>query len=217
MLYRIFNCKHLNIVNNRFRNRIREFSKQEHTRTKIGSLNYLLFGSTVSKQSILIKLGMLGEEYLKMFINYDPEFELFPSGIIKLQNNKKKDFDLIWLHKEKEILYYRELKSNINLDTEKIQATIYKINLLDNELKCKYPKYRINSGILNWSIYDKEDSINNKYIIKKFENNNIKVDFFNDFLNILNIDWSKVEFYKYWRELGDIIKNKQNRKSPPPS
>lgn len=44
----------------------------------------------------------------------------------------------------------------IELDTEKLPATINKCKDIEKFLKEKYIDYNINSGILNWSIYNKE-------------------------------------------------------------
>jgi len=195
----------LKLINDEFEVSVNKFSKQKHTKTKPGSLKYLLFGSEISKQSILIKIGKLGEEYLKMFIKNNLELKLLHCGIIKLSKcNKKKDFDLIWVNEKCKIVYYREAKSNIDLDTEKLPATIEKIKLLEKELKIKYPEYKINSGILNWSIYDKTDT-NSKHALTEFEKNNIIVDHFGEFLELVNIEWNKEGFHRYWRKLGNII------------
>lgn len=72
-------------------------------------------------------------------------------GIQKI-NNKNKDVDLIFKDNINNIIYYRELKGNIELDTEKLPATINKCNEINLFLKKEYD-YQINFGILNWSIY----------------------------------------------------------------
>ena len=41
-------------------------------------------------------------------------------------NNKKKDVDLIFKDENNKVIYYREMKGNIELDTEKLPATISK-------------------------------------------------------------------------------------------
>lgn len=195
----------LKSINDKFERTIIDFSKQKHTKTKPGSLKYLLFGVEISRQSISIKMGKLGEEYLKMFIENNSELKLLSCGISKLITcNKKKDFDLIWIDEKNKKVYYREAKANIDLDTEKLPATIEKIKLLEKELIKKYPEYKINSGILNWSIYDKTDT-NSKSALTQFEENNIIVDHFSEFLELVNIEWNKEGFNRYWRKLGNII------------
>jgi hypothetical protein len=195
----------LKSINDNFEKIIIDFSKIKHTKTKPGSLKHLLFGVEISRQSISIKIGKIGEEYLKMFIENNSELKLLSCGISKLITcNKKKDFDLIWIDEKNKKVYYREAKANIDLDTEKLPATIEKIKLLEKELIKKYSEYKINSGILNWSIYDKTDT-NSKNALAQFEKNNIIVDHFGEFLDLVNIDWNKEGFYKYWRKLGNII------------
>ena len=43
--------------------------------------------------------------------------------------------------------------------------------------------------------------------IKKCESCNVKIDHFEDFINLLNYDWNKDDFYSYFRNIGNIINN----------
>lgn len=47
--------------------------------------------------------------------------------------------------------------------------------------------------------------INNSKI-KKFNDNNIKVDHFEDFLKLTDFEWTEHDFYQYFKNLGKIIK-----------
>ena len=190
----------------KFKKIIVEFSKTITTRTKPGSVKYLLFGPENSRQSISIKMGkIVGEEFPKMLINKS-SFKLQQCGILQLQNcNVKRDFDLIWIDPENKIVYYRESKGNMELDTEKLPATIEKVKKLEIELRSKYPDYIINAGILNWSIYEREDAEGGLTQIKKCEDEGVKIDHFKDFLQLLNFNWPKEEFTSYFRELGELI------------
>jgi len=68
----------------------------------------------------------------------------------------KKDIDLIFKDEINKIIYYRELKANIELDSEKLPATISKCKEIEKYLQEKYNSYKIDSGILNWSVYNRQ-------------------------------------------------------------
>jgi len=176
-------------------------SKDKITYTKLGSLNYLFYGKRISEQSKFIKLGKFGEYFTKELISLNKNLELMNCGIQKI-NNKNIDVDLIFKDNLNKIIYYRELKGNIELDTEKLPATINKCNEINSYLKNKYD-YNINYGILNWSIYNRNNV--NITTINIFEKNGIKIDHFEDLINIIQIDWNENEFYDYFIELGKIL------------
>jgi hypothetical protein len=176
------------------------------TYTTPGSITYLLFGRKPSEQSINIKFGYFGELLSKELIKTNDNFELLECGIQKI-NNKKKDVDLIFKDKINKIIYYRELKGNLELDTEKIIATIDKCNEIELSLIDTYPDYIINAGILNWSIYNRKRLSKNLLQISKCEKKGIIVDHFADFLDIIKFKWSEDEFYAYFSEIGEKIRN----------
>lgn len=180
--------------------------KKSITKTKPGSVKYLFFGEEISKQSFCIKLGkILGENFPKNLINLSENFEMEECGILQLQDcKKKKDFDLIFKDNKHNIIYYVESKGNMELDTEKLPATIDKVKKLGSSLKKKYPEYKIISAIYNWSIYDREDAVGGLTQINTCEKEDVKVYHFKDFINILNYKMSKEEFWKFFRELGKI-------------
>lgn len=104
------------------------------TYTKPGSISYLLYNTKPSEQSINIKLGKFGEFLSKELIKLNEQFELLNCGVQEI-NNKRKDVDLIFKDKLNKIIYYRELKGNIELDTEKLPATIDKCKEIENSIK----------------------------------------------------------------------------------
>lgn len=191
----------MEIVKEKGREWIKNKLKDKITYTKLGSLNYLFYGRRISEQSKFIKLGRFGEYFTKELIMLNKNLELMFCGIQKI-NNKNKDVDLIFKDNINNIVYYRELKGNIELDTEKLPATINKCNEINLFLKKEY-NYQINFGILNWSIYNRDNS--NLNIINSFEKNGIKIDHFKDFLNIIDIEWNEEDFYEYFLELGKIF------------
>ena len=177
------------------------------TNTKPGSISHLIYGEKPSEQSINIKLGKFGEYLSKELINSNHNLELLTCGVQKINSNKK-DVDLIFKDNVNKIIYYRELKGNIELDTEKLPATITKCKEIENSLKTTYLDYTINCGILNWSVYNRKILTAGLSNIKTFENGGIRVDHMGDFLNIINVYWSEDDYYSYFREIGSKIKIK---------
>ena len=174
------------------------------TQTKPGSITYLLYGAKPSQQSINIKLGRLGEFLSKELIMNNPSLELLTCGIQTI-NEKNKDVDLLFKDETYKIIYYRELKGNIELDTEKLPATINKCKEIEASLKTKYAGYAINCGILNWSVYNRSLLNAGLSNIHSFEKGGIKIDHMEDFLKLVNITWPAEDYYGYFRELGDLI------------
>jgi hypothetical protein len=181
--------------------------ESELTYTKPGSISHLLFGKKPSEQSILIKLGKLGEFLSKELIKSNHSLELLNCGIQKI-NDKKKDVDLIFKDENNKIIYYRELKGNIELDTEKIPAIISKCKEIENSLKSTYLDYNINCGILNWSVYNRKILTAGISNINTFENSRLKIDHMGNFLKIINVIWNEDDYYQYFRKIGNIIKKK---------
>lgn len=179
----------------------------ELTYTKPGSISHLLYGEKPSEQSINIKMGRLGEFLAKELIKTTNNLELLNCGVQKI-NNKKKDVDLIFKDEYKKIIYYRDLKGNIELDTEKIPATIIKCKEIENSLKITYIDYTINCGILNWSIYNRKILTVGLSNIKSFEHEGIKIDHMEDFLNIIDVVWNEDDYYSYFKEVGIKIRKK---------
>lgn len=177
------------------------------TKTKHGSLKFLLWGEEVSKQSIVIKFGKVGEEMFKKIIELNPDLELLPCGITKISScQTKKDFDLVWRNKSNNTIYYRELKGNIELDTEKLPATFEKIKTeLKSHLEKEHPGSTIDTGILNWSVYDRRDITTQLSHIKKCEDAGVKVDHSQDFFKLVDLDWGKDDYYSFFKECGKLL------------
>jgi len=174
------------------------------TCTKAGSISHLLYGEKPSEQSINIKLGRFGEFIAKELIKSDERFDLLDCGV-QMINNKLKDVDLIFMDKIRKIIYYRELKGNIELDTEKIPATIAKCNDITNFLASKYGDYNIDCAILNWSIYDRRELTAGLSNIKTFEKAGMKIEHMGDFFAIIGTTWHKEDYYAYFRMIGTKI------------
>lgn len=181
------------------------------TYTNPGSISHLLYGKRPSEQSINIKMGKFGEFLAKEIISLNSNFELLTCGVQEINetNGKKKDIDLLFKDINNKIIYYRELKGNIELDTEKIPATIHKCKEIEQYLENKYKdeNYKINYAILNWSVYNRKILTKGLSNIKSFEKNDLKIEHFEDFCDILHINWSEEDYYDYFKQIGMKISN----------
>ena len=174
------------------------------TVTEPGSLKWLLWGTQASQQSISIKMGKVGEQMFKKMIEISPNIELIKCGVqIVDDKGKRKDIDLAWVDNLKKIVYIRECKGNIELDTEKLPATFNKVKEeIVPFLINSYPGYSIDCGILNWSVYSRNILKKTLSHIKKCETNDVKVDHVNEFLKNINFEWSEEDYYSCFRGLG---------------
>lgn len=124
-------------------------------------------------------------------------FDIYGLGDTKY-NKGKKDADVLF--KYNNILYYFEVKTNLELDSEKAPATDQKIIDFNNYFKMNLEKYnceRVMSGCLTcWYEYEKGLP------------NNLKTSdiyYMGDFFKILNIDISKEEYMKIMSDFGGQI------------
>jgi hypothetical protein len=176
------------------------------TITEPGSLKYLLWGAQPSQQSVSIKMGKVGEDMFKSMINISPNIELIKCGVQIVDKGKRKDIDLAWKDDNKKVIYIRECKGNIELDTEKLPATFEKVkNDIVPFLEEKYPNYKIDCGILNWSVYSRTILKKTLSHIKSCEDNGVKVDHVEDFLKNINFEWDEEDYYCYFKSLGKKI------------
>lgn len=178
------------------------------TLTKPGSISYMLYGPTPSRQAISIKMGKIGEVFVKIIINNSNNLHLLECGVqcIDNESGKNKDLDLLWKDERNKTIYYREAKGNIELDSEKLPATIKKVKeILDTYIKPKYPEYNIDIGVFNWSIYNRTQLERGLSHIKKCEEKNIKVEHMEDMLKLLEFEWSQEDYNKFFRNVGITI------------
>jgi hypothetical protein len=132
---------------------------------------------------------------------------------IHILNDKfeKKDIDILWRDTKNKVIYYREAKSNIELDTEKLPAMISKIKdkivgyIEEKYIKKMYPDDTLDIGVINWSVYNREYLKKGISQIKKCETEGIKIDHFEDILRLTQIKWSETDFYDYLKEIGKIL------------
>jgi len=179
------------------------------TFSKPGSIKHLLFGSEPSEQSLYIKMGKVGEEMIKQIIRQNPKLELLTCGpqCIDQPTGKNKDLDLVWKDDINKMIYYREAKGNLELDSEKLPATIDKINeIISKKISPDYPDYNIDIGVFNWSIYNRTPLKKGLSHIKKCEEKGIKVEHPEDLFKLLELDWSEEDYYAFFRKLGKLFR-----------
>lgn len=87
-------------------------------------------------QSACIRLGNELEEILNLFIQALIQKTYARSGDKKNTRGKRQK-DILFLNETDKIAIYAELKSNINLDTEKYKATVQKVQAVEKELEEK--------------------------------------------------------------------------------
>jgi len=116
---------------------------------EFNSLSYLI--SMDMSQSDCIKLGNALESVLRdIIINYNKNLEN-----IKPKNKKgTKEKDHLFVDDNTKTIYYAELKSNLNLDTEKCKSTSNKCIQILDELKHEYPDYEIKMFLVGLRYYE---------------------------------------------------------------
>jgi len=179
-----------------------------NTQRKSGSLVHLLYGNTPSQQSNSIKFGRVGEKLAQKMIDITDCTQLLKCGCHDMGDGRKKDIDLLWIGPDGTIIY-RELKGNLELDTEKLPAMITKINEdILPYLKEQYPEKKIDIGVLYWSVYERNDLKGQcASHIKKCEKDGIKVEHMYGFMKSINFEWDKEDFYSYFLSLGQLFNN----------
>jgi len=151
----------------------------------VNSLSYLI--DRIMSQSDCIKLGIACE-------NVFTDFILKYSSLVSIKKENKlgkKETDHLFIDNDKKIIYYAELKGNLNLDTEKSKSTYNKCLDIVKELEQEYEGYEIKWCLLGLRVLDYKDipsTTQKKYTL-------IKSNLFgiNQYLEMLNIDYVYTE------------------------
>ena len=157
-------------------------------------------------QSDCIKLGFGIEKILKDIILIKNKNLV---DIKPINKKGKKEIDHLFKDEINKIIYYSELKSNLNLDTEKSKITIEKCLYIFNELKEEYKDYDIKMFLIGLRYFDK--NIIPKNIINKFVIIKENILGINDYLDILNINYkfeNEEEYIEFINYIIDIMFNK---------
>jgi len=187
-----------------FANKIIEEIVKKPKRCEAGALPYLFLGNKISEHSFYIKVGRNFEKWFKFVAEHSDGFELLPDGVTKkVVKNESKDIDFIIKSKKLKTIYYRELKSNLELDTEKLPATIDKVTLIKKYLSKNYSGYKIDCGILHWAVYN-DRVLPKKYKskLKQCSENGVSVYYPKDLFRLLNQKISEKEYYDLFRNIA---------------
>ena len=167
--------------------------------TETGSLIELL--NFPRSQSIMSRLGFALEKTFNRFLE--------STKGVKILNSKRDvalyGHQLDLLFKYKKTIYYFELKSNLNLDTEKSKSVVKKIQKLKRLLQAKYPKNKIVSVALS-ARYDRKEEIKH---IKRPINANIHLYGYADFFDIFGVCTTKGRWEAMFKRIGETIRNRQ--------
>ena len=159
------------------------------------NIKKLLNNPTLSQRQS-IRIGNIFQKWVKKIVTIagasiiDEHYaDIDNSGTQDIKG--KKDMDILFNFNNK--IYYFEIKTNLNLDSEKSKETDKKINTITNWLKIKNPNIDVISGALScW--YCKEEKLMVKITSPIF--------YMKDIFLILNIDWDKDKYYKFLENFG---------------
>lgn len=161
------------------------------------SISYIVKKQLSQSQSI--KLGIIMEKVLTDLIL---ESNSNLKSIKPKNESGKKEKDHLFMDENNKIIYYSEIKSNLNLDTEKSKETSNKCIDIYNTLIKKYKNYKVNMYLVGIRYFVKE--IIPKNIINKYDNISEHVVGVNEYLSSLNcnIKFNEDEYIEY---INDIV------------
>ena len=106
---------------------------------------------------------------------------------IKNKNKKgEKEKDHLFINEEEKVVYYAELKANLNLDTEKSKSTYMKCLQIKKELEDKYSGYKIQMCLVGLRYFNKDEIP--RIIMNKYLNIRENVYGVDDYLSLLKLD-----------------------------
>ena len=194
----------MNKLFKQYANQIIEEIVKNQKRCEAGGLPFLFWGEKVSEHSFYIKVGRNFEKWFKYVVKHSKGFELLPDGVTKkVINGKSKDIDLLIKNEKTKTIFYRELKSNLELDTEKLPATIDKVTLIRKYLSKTYKGYNVDCGILHWAVYDK-NILPKKYKTKLKQCSESGVDVFypKDLFETLKQNISEKDYHNMFKNIA---------------
>lgn len=167
------------------------------------SLSYLVDKKYSFSQSDCIKLGISMEKILSdIILEKNKNLEN-----IRPKNKKgSHERDHLFVNHDTKTIFYSELKSNLNLDTEKCKATVNKCKDIYKEVKLEYPGYSVKWWLLGLRYIEKTNI--NKTIFKKFEDVKENVIGVNEYLENLNtgVKFTEEEYSFFINEIAKSFK-----------
>lgn len=185
------------IVNNNNYIQLSSSNKTKDTQ----SLSYLIERNL--SQSDCIKLGTGVEKVLVDCIlsNNSNLVNIKPKNI-----KGKKERDHLFKDDYKKIIYYAELKSNLNLDTEKCKSTSAKCSLILDELKNEFVDYKIELSLVGLRYFQAKDIpkvITNKYI--SIKDNVVGIDDYLKKMQVENIFQCEEKYNEFLNYVADSM------------
>ena len=163
------------------------------------SLSYLV--TACKSQSDCIKFGNAVESIFRDLVIHLSTFNLKNCKPKNIQGKKERDH--LFCDHNKKIIYYAELKSNINLDTEKSKATSKKCLEIVEELKKEYKNYEIRWCLFacRHLLYEDIPSV----IKRKYTSISDNVYGVNQFMSMMGINYvfSEENYIKFLNYMGD--------------
>ncbi len=167
---------------------------------KIESWNIKKLLGIKLSQSQSIKFGFVFQDLVKKLIIsaggviIDKKFiDIYNTGNSGKKNKGLKDVDILFSMNN--IIYYFEMKTNLNLDSEKSKSTDIKVADITNWVIANYPDNIVKAGVLScW--------------FKKEPNLEVKVKnvfYMEDLFGSLNINITREEYYSVMAEYGKCI------------
>lgn len=158
----------------------------------------LLYPDLISIQSVNIKMGNIIERVLNNIVmkhghveKVSPEIERKITEVYnKYKKKKKPQLDLIFIYKN--TIYYREIKNNIQLDSEKAPVVREKIKTIESILKNM--GYNTSAKLLCM----RKKIINSSYYGQYLEG-------YGSFFNIFGFDIDEKEYENFFEYMGRII------------
>lgn len=128
-------------------------------------------------------------EYYEAITNSSDKTFITPDCQLTTASKGNKDIDILF--RRDNTVFYREVKCNLLLDSEKSKSTANKVNLITSRLQKLYPACYIDSAILNM-----------EWDGKKTDMHGVRVEYIGEFMNRLGVhDISKKE----WLDIGKVI------------
>ena len=150
-------------------------------------------------QSQSIRFGKIFENFIKSLIK-SKGYELVNEQLVDVYgagsktNKGKKDLDICFVKDDN--IFYFESKLNLNLDSEKSKATDDKISEITDYLITENKGVSVFSGLITcWWEKEKGMSITTKTNLL----------FMKDFLELLDIKYTKEEYYDMMSDFGKMI------------
>jgi len=142
---------------------IRKQKEEIKSKNKLDEASLSFIINRKMSQSESIRLGIAIECYLRDFIGYKTRLK----NINKKNCKGQKQKDILFIDYNQKIIYYSEIKTNLNLDTEKSKSTYIKCQDIVKELEYEYKDFQIKWCLLGAryiNCHEISEKVKKKYI-----------------------------------------------------